>query len=148
MLLFFQTVVYFSGARAGAGIPPPKVSNNATTKVFIPDQQTIVVGGFTRDSSTDTKTGLPGLSSIPGLGHLFSRTNKDKTVSRLYLFVRPKILTSPAFCDLEHESDLKKAEVEKLSRKSKIKAEIRKGLGNEAEIIEEPAKFQRIEERP
>ncbi len=142
-----QTVEEFTGPPAGSGIPPPKVANNATTKVYIPDHQTIVVGGFTRDSATDTKTGIPGFSSIPGLGHLFSRTNKDKTVNRLYLFVRPKILTSPTFCDLESESDAKKAEVEKLSKKSKIKPEIRKGLGEHAaEVVDPPS--AKVEEKP
>ncbi len=130
-----QTFEEFTGAPAGAGIPPPKVSNNAVTKVSIPDRQTIVIGGFTRDSASASKTGIPGLMQVPGLGKLFSRENKRKTISRLYLFVRPKILATTDFKDLEDESDLKKGDVERLSKKSKLKEEIKEKLGTRAEII-------------
>ncbi len=137
-----QTVEEFTGPPAGAGIPPPKVSNNATTKVCIPDRQTIVVGGFTRDESDNLKSGIPGLMNMPGLGHLFSKTSKQKVVSRLYLFVRPKILTNVSFADLESESEKKKDEVDKLSRDSKFRNEINERLENRAEIIEVPENGQ------
>ena len=137
-----QTVEEFTGPPAGAGIPPPKVSNNATTKVCIPDRQTIVVGGFTRDESDNSKSGIPGLMNMPGLGHLFSKTSKQKVVSRLYLFVRPKILTNVSFSDLEAESEMKKDEVDKLSKDTKIKKEINERLENRAEVIEVPENGQ------
>jgi hypothetical protein len=71
------------------------------------------------------------------LGHLFSNVNKDKTVSRLYLFVRPKILTTTGFDDLEHASDVKKDEVERITRKSNLKQEIKEGLGRKAEVLQD-----------
>lgn len=131
-----QTFEEFTGT-GGNGIPPPKVSNNATTKISIPDRQTIVIGGFTRDSSTATRSGIPGLMEIPGLGKAFSHEIKKKTASRLYLFVRPKILSAPDFTDLKAASEVKKDDVENLSKKSKIKNEINEGIGRKAEIIEE-----------
>lgn len=124
-----QTFEEFTGPSAGAGIPPPKVSNDADTKVTIPDRQTIVIGGFTRDSATDTKSGVPGLSQIPGLGKLFSRETKRKTASRLYLFVRPKILSTTAFEDLKDESGTKKDDVEDLTKKSQVKKEVKERIG-------------------
>lgn len=124
-----QTFEEFTGTSAGAGIPPPKVSNDADTKVTIPDRQTIVIGGFTRDSATDTKSGVPGLSQIPGLGKLFSRETKRKTASRLYLFVRPKILSTTAFEDLKDESGTKKDDVEDLTKKSQVKKEVKERIG-------------------
>jgi len=124
-----QTFEEFTGASAGNGIPPPKVSNDANTKVAVPDRQTIVIGGFTRDSSTETKTGVPGLSQIPGIGKFFSRESKRKTVSRLYLFVRPKILSTTEFEDLKDESRSKKDDVEQLTRKSRIKEAVKEKIG-------------------
>lgn len=135
-----QTFEEFTGVSSGNGVPPPKVSNNATTKISIPDRKTIVIGGFTRDSSTNTRAGIPGLMQIPGVGKLFSKENKRKTASRLYLFVRPKILSAPDFEDLQNASETKKNDIEKLSRKSKIKDEIKTGIGRQetrAEVIEE-----------
>jgi len=49
--------------------------------------------------------------------------------------VRPKILATTDFKDLEDESDLKKGDVERLSKKSKLKEEIKEKLGTRAEII-------------
>ena len=132
-----QTFEEFTGAAAGPGIPPPKVSNNAETKISVPDRQTIVIGGFTRDSSSDTRTGVPGLMNVPGLGKLFSRENKRKITSRLYLFVRPKILATENFEDLKAASSKKKEDVEQLTRKSNIKEEIQERLNPRAEVIEE-----------
>lgn len=133
-----QTFEEFTGASGGNGIPPPKVSNNATTKVSIPDRQTIVIGGFTRDSSTNTRSGVPGLMQIPGIGKMFSKESKRKTTSRLYLFVRPKILSAPDFADLKKEAEQKKNDVEDLSNKSRIKQEIKEGIGRRGEIVPVP----------
>lgn len=124
-----QTVEEFTGVAQSAGIPPAKVSNNATTKVTVPDRQTIVIGGFTRDSSMDSKSGIPGLMKLPGIGNLFSKTDKKKSVSRLYLFVHPRILSTADFEDLKQASAVKKDDVEKVSVKSNIKPEIQERIG-------------------
>jgi type II secretory pathway component GspD/PulD (secretin) len=128
-----QTFEEFQGSSPGAGIPPPKVSNTTSTKVTIPDKQTIVIGGFTRDSAEDTRSGIPGLMQIPGLGRLFSKETKTKTASRLYLFVRPKILAMAGFEDLQQESGRKKTDLDQLTRKSRIRNEIDERVGKKDE---------------
>jgi general secretion pathway protein D len=128
-----QTFEEFQGSSPGAGIPPPKVSNTTSTKVTIPDKQTIVIGGFTRDSAEDTRSGIPGLMQIPGLGRLFSKETKTKTASRLYLFVRPKILAMAGFEDLQQESGKKKTDLDQLTRKSRIRNEIDERVGKKDE---------------
>lgn len=142
-LTIVQTFEEFTGGSSAAGIPPPKVSNDASTKITIPDRQTIVIGGFSRDTSSDSRSGVPGLMNIPGLGKLFSRESKRKTASRLYLFVRPKILTTDGFADLEQESDVKKSDVKRLSKNSNIKNEINERVGEssgEAEVVDPDGK--------
>lgn len=129
-----QTFEEFTGTSSASGIPPPKVSNNATTKVTIPNRQTIVIGGFTRDSSEMTRTGVPGLMNIPGLGKVFSRETKRKSLSRLYLFVRPIILNAPDFGDLRDASENKKNDVEHRARNTRIKGEVKEGIGR-AEVV-------------
>jgi general secretion pathway protein D len=133
-----QTFEEFTGGSTSNGVPPPKVSNNATTKISVPDRQTIVIGGFTRDSSTNSRSGIPGLMSIPGIGKVFSKESKSKTSSRLYLFVRPKILSAPDFADLQQASDGKKNDVERLSKSSRIDTEMKGSIGREeprAEVV-------------
>ena len=77
--------------------------------------------------------------NIPGIGHLFQRENKQKTMSRLYLFVRPKILSAPDFGDLTCESERKKDDVNKIAKKSAIKPQINEMIGRgddlKAEIV-------------
>lgn len=133
-----QTFEEFTGGAIAVGVPPPKVSSEATTKITIPDRKTIVLGGITRDSFTKSKSGVPGLMKIPGLGKLFSRESKQKTMSRLYLFVRPKILAMPDFRDLKKESEDRKDDVEGFTRESPLKAEVDKRIGRgdtEAEMV-------------
>ena len=62
------------------------------THVLVEDGQTVVLGGLIEDRFTDTKRKVPGLGSIPGLGHLFSYTRTQKIKSNLMVFIRPVIL--------------------------------------------------------
>lgn len=94
----------FTGTSSGAGIPPPKVSNNLTTKVNVPRGRTVILGGFTRESDDVRVSGVPILKDIPLLGALFRSTSESKKRSVLYLFVQPKILRDPDFKDLEDET--------------------------------------------
>jgi type II secretory pathway component GspD/PulD (secretin) len=74
------------------------------------------------------------LREIPWLGKLFSREKKSKKSSRLYLFVRPKVLTMPDFSDLRKESNDKKEDLDRLTRKSRIKAEIDERVGGKEDL--------------
>ena len=58
----------------------------------MPNNQTVVLGGLITEENSKNVKGIPILSSIPGLGKLFS-TSKD-TVNRneLIIFIQPKII--------------------------------------------------------
>jgi general secretion pathway protein D len=103
-----QSFEEFSGQASGNGVPPPKVSNNVATMITVPDRYTAILGGFTRDSVTDTRTGVPVLMDIPLIGWLASSRSTRLTKSRLYLFVRPRVLSTDSFADLK-ETSLEKA---------------------------------------
>ncbi|MDD5347970.1 MAG: secretin N-terminal domain-containing protein [Candidatus Omnitrophica bacterium] len=51
-------------------------TRTAETEVQIKDGQTIVLGGLVKTKEFTSKTNVPGLSSIPFLGKLFSNTQK------------------------------------------------------------------------
>jgi general secretion pathway protein D len=103
-----QSFEEFSGQSSASGVPPPKISNNVSTMITVPDRYTAILGGFTRDALTDTRTGVPVLMDIPLIGWLASSRSTKLTKSRLYLFVRPRVLSTESFADLK-ETSLEKA---------------------------------------
>ncbi len=57
---------------------PSEQTTEVTTNVIIRDGETILIGGLFRELTTDAKSQVPGLGSIPGVGQLF-RSNNDST---------------------------------------------------------------------
>ena len=80
------------GVDANAYKVPDIISRELLTTVTVPNNQTVVLGGLITEENSKSITGVPILSSIPGLGKLFS-TSKD-TVNRneLIIFIQPKII--------------------------------------------------------
>jgi type II secretory pathway component GspD/PulD (secretin) len=118
----------FTGNATTSGVPPPKVSNSVTTVVTVPDNYTAILGGFVRDSVKDTLTGIPFVMDIPILGRLASFQSKSVTKSRLYLFVRPRILSTGSFNDLRQASREKKGDANRFIKGSDIEEEVKRAL--------------------
>jgi len=123
-----QSFEEFSGQSSGNGVPPPKISNNVATMITVPDRYTAILGGFTRDSYTDTRTGVPILMDIPLIGWLASSRTMKLTKSRLYLFVRPRVLSSDGFADLKDTSLEKARTAQPLIQDPRMRAEVRNAL--------------------
>jgi general secretion pathway protein D len=118
-----QNFEEFNG-QAASGIPPPKVSNSVTTIITVPDRYTAILGGFMRDAATESRSGIPILMDVPIVGALASRTTSKITKSRLYLFVRPRILTVDGFADLKKASQEKVKDVRRFTHGSDIELEV------------------------
>lgn len=122
-----QNFEEFTGQSA-SGIPPPKVSNSVTTQITVPDRYTAILGGFTRDAATESRSGLPLLKDLPLVGALTSHTTTKVTKSRLYLFVRPRILSTDGFGDLKDTSKEKVRDVRSFTQGSPIEPALREAL--------------------
>lgn len=57
---------------------PSEQTTEVTTNVIIRDGQTILIGGLFRELTTDARSQVPGLGTIPGVGQLF-RSNNDSS---------------------------------------------------------------------
>lgn len=68
-------------------------TQSATTQVLVPNGGTVVFGGVTVHTKSNSSTGIPLLGDIPVLGHLFKNTNTQRNDQELLFFVTPKILT-------------------------------------------------------
>ncbi|MYM98328.1 pilus (MSHA type) biogenesis protein MshL [Duganella vulcania] len=54
--------------------------------------QIAVMGGLMQDSIDNAKNGIPGLSSVPLIGDLFSHRNENTSKTELVIFMRPVVV--------------------------------------------------------
>jgi tetratricopeptide (TPR) repeat protein len=98
--LDFELEIRSLGSTTENGIP---IINNREYKGVISamDGQSIVIGGLISNTEQTNLTGLPLISSIPGLGVAFSTQNKSHDDSELLLVVTPHILRSRSMASQE-----------------------------------------------
>jgi MSHA biogenesis protein MshL len=89
------SIVNFATFRLDSGteLRVPEIENRETdTIVRARSGETIVIGGLTQNSITNTQTGVPGLQSIPLLGGLFKGRSSTTSKSELVIFLTPTIV--------------------------------------------------------
>lgn len=87
---FLQWVEMGSDLRA-----PQTVNREATATIAVQDKESIMLGGFIRQSKSNGNSGVPYLKDIPLLGYLFRSTSTSNDRSELLVFIRPTILDDP-----------------------------------------------------
>jgi len=85
------------------------------TTVTVANRATIVLGGLITENEEKTNTGIPVLSQIPVVGHLFKSTKSAKTRKELLIFIQPVVV--------EDEDEAAAASLEE---------DLRTGIGAEA----------------
>ena len=90
---------------------PTIATESIQTTVTVPNGATVALGGLVTESVSDSTSGVPILSSIPGLGRLFSRKIDDVERNELLIFIRPTIINGPetqrqAQLELERSYDI------------------------------------------
>lgn len=81
--------------------PPPRVTNNVYSKVTVPDNRTVLLGGLTRTDERKTVQKVPLLGDLPLLGWLFRRDTVTKSEATLYVFIKSRIAREEDFSDLQ-----------------------------------------------
>jgi len=66
----------------------------STTNLVAQDGETIIIGGLIREDATKSKDGIPILSKIPILGHLFSNTTDNTQRTELIILLTPHVIRS------------------------------------------------------
>jgi general secretion pathway protein D len=74
---------------------PSTIDRSASAKVAVKDKETIILGGFISSDLSRTKSGVPVLKDIPGLGVLFRSSSKKSNRKELIVFIRPTVLRTP-----------------------------------------------------
>ena len=68
----------------------------AVNKLLVDDGETAVIGGLTLTQVDRTRTGIPFLMNLPGIGGLFSFNRINERRRDLIILVTPRIIDSPA----------------------------------------------------
>lgn len=69
-------------------------TREVSTHLFVRDGRTAVIGGLVARERGRTRSGIPLLSSIPGLGMLFGSTRHTNNNTELFIFLTPHIIRS------------------------------------------------------
>ena len=71
----------------------PTIKNRSwNTQLIIKDGESVVMGGLISQQTSDENKGVPGLSKIPLLGRLFSKTDKVDIRSELIVLITPHVI--------------------------------------------------------
>jgi type II secretory pathway component GspD/PulD (secretin) len=97
------TLNSFTGP-GSTGVPPPRQTNEISSRVTVPDGYTIIVGGLTQKNVSSTLNGIPYLERIPIIRALTSLASNNTRDSSLFVFLRPVILEEDQFRDLKQLS--------------------------------------------
>ncbi len=85
-----------SGSSSGTDYVPTISKRMVKTTMTVPDGQTIVIAGLTRNDDTSIKKKIPFLGDIPLIGWLFRWNSKSLTKTNIIIFVTPRIMTTGA----------------------------------------------------
>ena len=97
-----------STAIQGVGNVPNTVNRRLTAEVAVRDGDTIMLGGFIRNSDSKANSGVPLLRDIPLLGALFSTKSDTKSRSELIVLMRPTVMLTPESVALATAREKKK----------------------------------------
>jgi type II secretory pathway component GspD/PulD (secretin) len=71
---------------------PEIQTTEIVTRVSLPDQGTVMLGGLTLAAENEIVSGVPVLGKIPLIGRLFSSNSEVKDKQILLILVKPTIL--------------------------------------------------------
>lgn len=74
------------------GAPPGTVSRDFSSLIRVKDQEMILLGGLEEKSIRESGKGVPFLSRIPVIKWFFSSRTREKSKSKLNIFIKPTVI--------------------------------------------------------
>lgn len=68
-------------------------SNTVTTNVIVENGGTVVIGGLSTESESQSQERVPFLGDLPYVGFLFKTTSKNSSKAELLVFITPRIVS-------------------------------------------------------
>ena len=76
-----------------SGIDSPTISTRKiNTNIAVDNGQTIAMGGLIQENGNTTKTKVPGLGDVPGLGALFRKKSDKFSKTELLVLITPRVV--------------------------------------------------------
>ena len=129
---------------------PVTSKQQAGAKVAVRNGETVVLGGFIKDTRSTSDSGVPYLKDIPWFGNLFKSTSISKERDELIMLMRPTVLPSPEIAatvateERNKLSGIKQAELEirtdEAKRYLKIEQDLAKEAARDAEAAQKAAR--------
>jgi general secretion pathway protein D len=73
-------------------LTPTVSTRKVRSSIAVASGQTVLLAGLISDNQNRTRSGIPGLDQIPGLGDVFSQSDKNIQRTELIIFIRPQII--------------------------------------------------------
>lgn len=71
---------------------PSTYQSEITAEAIVRDGASLVIAGYAREEESDEVSGVPVLSSLPGIGRLLQHKNKNKNRSERLFLVTPRVV--------------------------------------------------------
>jgi general secretion pathway protein D len=73
-------------------LTPTVSTRKVRSSIAVASGQTVLLAGLISDNQNRTRSGIPGLDQIPGLGDVFAQSDKSIQRTELIIFIRPQII--------------------------------------------------------
>jgi general secretion pathway protein D len=73
-------------------LTPTVSTRKVRSAIAVASGQTVLLAGLISDNQNRTRFGIPGLDQIPGLGDVFTQSDKNIQRTELIIFIRPQII--------------------------------------------------------
>jgi len=74
------------------GAPPGSVSRDFTSYIRVKEQEMVLLGGLEEKANRESGSGVPFLARIPIIKWFFSSRTKEKSRSKLNIFIKPTVI--------------------------------------------------------
>jgi len=71
---------------------PSKSTTQLETRMLVPDGQTVFLGGLISRNVDESRTGVPVLGDLPGVGVLFSNRSSQTTAREIVVLITPRLI--------------------------------------------------------
>jgi general secretion pathway protein D len=82
-------------ATSNNGLTPTISDRSVKSTISVASGQTVLLAGLISDEVDRTRSGIPVLDKLPGIGDLFSQQSGTKARTELIIFIRPTVIRDP-----------------------------------------------------
>ena len=84
-----------SGGLTGSNLPF-KITTEVTSNIMVKDGHTVVIGGLFREATDSSKSQIPILGNLPGVGNLFGQQRDRTTREEIIILLTPHVIKDDA----------------------------------------------------